>query len=448
MATSKLWFAAAMITLGGVSLGACKLTHPAELDDAGGGGSGALSPTGGTDSTSSGSGNCEGPLGAPRDPATLTPCCSEHPGNSACVSDVPASMQNVVGKCDGGGYCVPNDFIKTGGVFSPKDCKSINGPGVCLSLCIPQVAQYEAILSQDVCGDEERCTPCINPLDMTNTHACEVKFACGDMPTTSSSTSSSSGGGECPHMGPDILDPSVLTPCPSCSAGGAHCLDKALVPASQQSQLDACDDSHFCVPDILIKTGGNYIPPTCKSVAGFEGRCLSRCLPEVESQAAQLPQDICDAADACVPCYNPQTGMPTGACNLSCDPGPSGPPMMLPTCCGGIGQCVPTAAVPADKLSELGPDSCPADQSDLICVPIALEPGGMKPPGDETNDMCETGFWVQFLFGSDYKEGRCLPTCIPKVDKLPIINSGSCSDAYKCVPCLDPTTGKDSGACM
>ena len=96
-----------------------------------------------------------------------------------------------------------------------------------------------------------------------------------------------------------------------------------------------------CVPDDFIRTGGDYVPPTCSSVAGAEGRCLSKALPEVKSQATLLPRATCDADELCVPCFNPLDRSDTGACHLSCDPGPTNGPTGLPACCDGRGTCVP-----------------------------------------------------------------------------------------------------------
>ena len=74
------------------------------------------------------------------------------------------------------------------------------------------------------------------------------------------------------------------------------------------------------MPDTLIETGGNFILPTCTSVFGAEGRCLSTCVPQLADTADSLPQDICDENERCTPCFDPlQDGAPpTGACELSC----------------------------------------------------------------------------------------------------------------------------------
>src|SRR6185295_6433086 len=212
--------------------------------------------------------------------------------------------------------------------FTPKACSAFDGSaGVCLSACIPEVAKVASILTQDVCEANERCAPCV--FSGSPTGACDIKGEC----VGSSTGSSGQGGGapacddpntcvyDCPTP---AIDPSILPACTTC--GDGHCVPNAQIPdASLLSQLGKCDDTSSCVPDVFIETNGKFVAPTCKSVSGVEGRCLSRCLPEVASQAAQLPQDICADTEACVPCYDPLEGTDTGACKISCDTGPAGP---------------------------------------------------------------------------------------------------------------------------
>lgn len=378
---------------------------------------------------------CEGPLGAARDPSAMTACCEDWVGGAHCVDSVPDELTGVVDTCAGGGFCVPDPFIETGGVFTPLSCASISGAaGVCLSGCIPQVKDYWGILPQDVCADDERCIPCINPIDDTDTGACNISYTCED--------GAGGGGGDddpteaaCPHEGAPVIDPTTL---PACGAGG-HCLSNALVPADMAAQLASCPDNQsMCVPDEFIAAGGNFIPPTCESVAGAEGRCLSNVLPDVQAQATLLPQADCGAAHLCVPCFNPLDGTETGACRLSCDPGPTEGPSQLPACCDGRGTCVPASAA-GDNADRLGVDTCEEDAG-LVCAPNVFL-------GDEpyTPPTCETGF-IQFLFGSDYAEGRCLPDCLPDVDNF-LIGQDDCDEGMKCAPCLNPLTGEPSGAC-
>jgi len=381
---------------------------------------------------------CEGPLGPPRDPSTLTACCEEFVGGAHCLpsENVPAELGDFLADCAGGGSCVPDKFIETGGVFSPKTCTSLNNePGVCLSGCIPLVDQYWAVLPQGDCDDDERCAPCTNPLDGLDSGACAIHYECGDDDPFGGEGGGGGGGGEaaCPHEGPPLLDPATFPACNTC--GGAHCVPNDLVPADFTDRLATCDAASKCVPDEFITTLGNTIPTTCDSVAGVEGRCLSKCLPEVIAQVDLLPQSTCTPDQACVPCYDPLTGASTGACSLSCDPGPTAPPTVLPTCCGNAGTCVPPSAA-GDNADDLGEDTC---TDGLLCAPnVFLEPSF-------TPTACETGA-VSLLFGAEYKPGVCLPDCLPAVDNF-LLGQDGCNDGYKCAPCLDPLSGEPSGAC-
>lgn len=382
---------------------------------------------------------CEGPLGPPRDPSTLTACCEDFVGGAHCLAGdtVPGELSGYLDDCAGGGYCVPDKFIETGGVYTPKTCTSMNDePGVCLSGCIPMVDQYWGVLPQDTCDDTERCAPCINPLDGMDTGACAIHFECGDDDPFGDGGGGDGGGGSatCPYEGEPILDPSSFPACTSCN-GGAHCVPNDLVPADFSDRLAACDGASKCVPDEFIETAGNTIPATCQSIAGFEGRCLSTCLPEVAGQADLLPQSSCTANQKCVPCYDPLTGEATGACNLSCDPGPQSGPQQLPACCGNRGTCVPVEAA-GDNADQLGEDTCTGG---LVCAPNDFLQPSFTP------QACETGA-VSLLFGNDYKPGVCLPDCLPAVDNF-LLGQDGCNDGYKCAPCLDPLTGEPSGAC-
>lgn len=372
---------------------------------------------------------CDGPLGGPRDPDSLPACCEDFVGGAHCLpSDVvPGPLQGRFQQCAGGGLCVPDPFIATGGVYSPKACTSMQGAeGVCLSGCIPEVADVWGLLPQDACDADERCVPCVNPLDGEVTGACEIKYTC----------EGGFGSGTCPHTGPELVDPTAL---PSCG-NGAHCLSAALVPADMLGRLADCPAPNAgskCVPDPFIRAGGNFVPPTCDSVAGAEGRCLSKALPEVSAQAALLPQGACTADELCVPCFNPLDQTDTGACHLSCDPGPVETPTGLPACCEGRGTCVPRSAAGANA-ERLGIDVCP-EGADLVCAPnVFLEPGFVPM-------TCETGL-IQSLFGAQYAEGRCLPECLPDVENF-LIGQDGCADGMKCAPCLAPPFGEPSGAC-
>lgn len=114
------------------------------------------------------------------------------------------------------------------------------------------------------------------------------------------------GGGDapCEHTGPPLLDVTLLGECgPSC--GGAHCVPSSLVPSDQTGDLATCDAGGglgYCLPDVMIETGGKFVPDSC--VSFDEGVCVSRC--------TDVPQGLlsldCPKSHACVSCvFSPDT---------------------------------------------------------------------------------------------------------------------------------------------
>jgi hypothetical protein len=373
-------------------------------------------------------------------PSDLPKCCTDAPNDAHCVPSayVPSADTAALASCSGG-YCVPDKFI-TDPTYQPAKCTAFNmTDGVCLSLCIPQVDMYKTILQQGSCGANELCAPCVNPLNMQSSGACDIGKSTGG-------SCSDAGGGPpkdagtpdaaiaCPYKGPPLIDPSKL---PSCDPnGGAHCLSANLVPASEQSQLATCTGG-FCVPDAFIETGGNFIPPTCASLDGAEGRCLSEIIPQVAKQLTQLPQSTCQKYERCVPCYSPLDGTATGACKLSCDPGPTKPPVLFPDCCNennmNDGRCIPTQLVPQSEQSNLSQDVC-MNQGDL-CVPKEMLDPNFKPPQCTGNG---------FLIGQ--YDGVCLSNCLSFGIQGIVLDQGTCDDIHTCAPCTNPITGQPTGA--
>jgi hypothetical protein len=242
---------------------------------------------------------------------------------------------------------------------------------------------------------------------------------------------------ECPYEGPPLVDPAIFPPCPPevCAAGG-HCVDAALVPADQASLLAACDDSSKCVPDAFIATLGNTIAPSCSSVLGYEGRCVSTCIPQVAAQAADLPQDVCASSERCVPCYDPFQVKPTGACTMTCDPGPAEPPPApLPSCCDGKGTCVPPSLIPAAQQAALAAAGCGTSTAPALCVPNELLDPSWKPLPCQLEGLFTGG-----------QPGACYPECLGAVQS-PFVKQGSCKPGFRCAPCENPLTGEKTGAC-
>jgi hypothetical protein len=379
------------------------------------------------------------------DPKTLSPCAPACAG-AHCVDAtlVSAAQQALLAMCMANGkpgFCAPDDLIEAGGNIIPKSCKSVAGAeGRCLSTCLEPVAAQAKVLPKDVCADGTLCAPCFNPTasDPTApTGACSI--GC-DKPKDPPLVLM------CPWDGKtQVVDPKTFAAC-----GCGHCLPTALVPAAQQSLLSMCAGGGYCAPDTFIESGGKFVPKTCSSVAGAEGRCLPSCLPPIAAQAAQLPKDVCAAGEKCAPCYNPvasDPSKPTGACNIACDK-PAEPPVMLtcpwtgppvvdpatfpacsPSCAGA--HCVPAAMVPAAQQSLLA--ACTGG----FCAPDSVIAGA----GKSVPKSCSP-------FANTPAEGRCLSTCIPMVaQKASELVQDSCAADELCVPCYDPFSAAATGAC-
>ena len=370
------------------------------------------------------------PLEKLADPTTL-PECAPACGGAHCVpgDKVPASSQGSFATCTGG-YCLPDALIISGGA-KPPACNSLNNSaGVCLSICVPLVAANKDLLPTASCGADERCAPCINPNDGTNTGACDIgvqnNASCDADAGAAAADSGPAPDLTCPHVGAPVLDPSML---PACGGAGsaAHCLPASNTPMDLQSKLAACTGG-FCVPDKLIESGGRFIPATCTSLGGNEGRCESKVLPAVASQT-NLPQATCDQTELCVPCASPVDGTDTGACKTSCDPGPKSAPILFQSCCGNVGKCVPKVNLPS--TSNLDGDGC---QNNSLCVPTEILEVPFKP---QTCHGSPT-------FADDY-DGVCLSKCLDFGTFSDfVLDDSNCSGNRTCVPCKDG--GKPTGA--
>ncbi len=247
-------------------------------------------------------------------------------------------------------------------------------------------------------------------------------------------------GGNCNVM---VVDPTPLPQCPNCQGG--RCVKASDYPNAPVSQLTMCDADDICLPDALVATKGNVALAHCTSVAGAEGRCTSLCIPSAAALAGFLPQDVCASSERCAPCYSPVDGSDTGLCRIGCDPGPTQPPVLFPTCCvdkgttNARGRCVPRAVIPDGPAKQnLAKETCTGN-NDPVCVPTVIiqNPSYMFP-------MCTSQ-----LFIDPGKPGVCAPACIVNANPAgAALAQDDCANATdKCVPCTDPSTGMPSGAC-
>ena len=401
-----------------------------------------------SDSASTSTQSCTSGGGAtaltPMDPNTLEKCACAKGGAARCVAKdkIPSNVSAVLDTCSAG-LCVPDKLVKSGGA-TLATCKSAFGDGRCVSTCIPQVAENAALLNRgegDICDEDERCVPCLNPLDNNKpTGVCEIGKAAPACASTTPAADSAPAPSAvaCPYTGKPLLD---VTTFPSCAGDGSgmRCVPANLVPAEAGKLLATCPTG-LCAPEKSIAAGGQYLPKTCRAVAGAEGRCLNKNIEQIKAQAAQLTQDSCDANELCAPCFSPLDATDTGACkSVSCD-APKEPAKSFTGCCLSQGmaraKCVPKTMVPTAQAGNLDDDDGTCQKGAELCVPNEMLQPNFKGPA------C-TG--STFITGS--YTGVCLSSCLHFgfIQSLGI-STGSCQKGFKCAPCTNPLDGKPTGA--
>jgi hypothetical protein len=354
------------------------------------------------------------------DPSTFPSCAPE--GGAHCVPEalVPDAQRKELATC-AGGYCTPDPFIAANGQYVPPTCTSLgNAEGRCLHVSVPKVADQRSLLPQATCAADEKCVPCYDPRDGSDSGAC--RLSCDPGPKKPAP------GNACPYQGKDeLLDPRYFPDCSTDGTATAHCVPQPLVPASQQPLLSPCGSGGLCAPDVYTSRGGRYIAPSCTSIAGAEGRCMNVAIGMVGAQKDALPQDVCAPYERCAPCFDPLTGKDTLSCRQSCDPGPQEPPVRFADCCsetgGSHGKCVPRDALPETMASQLGADVC---DSGNLCAPTEnLEPG-FQPEACSGHSL---------LLGGTY-QGFCVSDCVHMSFLEGLVRKeGTCAPQHKCAPC-------------
>jgi hypothetical protein len=255
---------------------------------------------------------CPGAM--PMVPSTQVASCSSMTCTGAhCLpmDQIPMGTDTTtLAKCPDGSFCTPDDYIATQGKFLVKTCTSLEGAeGRCISTCVPQVSKQIDQLPKDVCMDSERCAPCYNPIDGSDTHACNQ--GCDMIKNTTPVLFAKCG---------IAMSDTTMTP-------KGLCVPKSLVPMDLQGiPQDTCAADHLCAPTEKVKDL-NYNFPMCmpgglsalglmKNMAGQAGGCVPPYL--VGSMSTLLVADVCTGGDLCAPCTNPLStptaNAPTGAC--------------------------------------------------------------------------------------------------------------------------------------
>lgn len=390
------------------------------------------------------------------DPNQFPKCTGPKGGAGRCVPKEKLGAfadKFVDGGCAGGTVCVAESLVKSGTSVELKKCKPVLGQstedGRCFStLAKDAVANYDLLKNAtgDQCGADEVCAPCLNPLaNNAPTGVCFKPSSGSDCTAGGGNNGGTSGGGSpqnvaCPYNGPPLVNVSTF-PVEDCGSG-MRCVPANLLPSPDLvKSLKTCAQG-VCAPEKSIAAAGNYVPKTCTSVAGAEGRCINENVPQVAAQKSMLPRDTCDPNEYCTPCYSPLDGTDTGACKTAkCDAAKQ-PAKTFTGCCvdknnPARGKCVPKTMVPSNMSKNLGDDDGKCQKDVEVCVPneFVTTPGYKGSPCNGST----------FLFGG--YTGVCLSDCLEFGFFQSLgISRGSCPSSNKCVPCTNPLDGSPTGA--
>jgi hypothetical protein len=329
---------------------------------------------------------------------------------------VESAQRDELGKSNCAGAaerCVPNGLLMDAQGYVAAACVSsiAQSEGRCLPACLPKLAAQAGTLARDGCREGELCAPCFDPISGEATGSCKI------------------GGDPGPREAAHVFA--------SCCSARGRCLPSESLPADERANLavDSCSDTQLCVPSTLV-SDPTKLPDAC-TVAGLgaEGRCLSDCLPLVAARANQLTRESCDDHERCVPCFDPVSGAPTGACAQPGDPGPKNPPATLADCCDGGGRCAPEVYVPTALRWQFDAAEC-SGAGQLCVAPLAA----LSDPDHFVAASCHDP--------NTHAEGRCLPSCLPAVAaRAAQLSAAECRLNALCVPCFDPVGGAPTGAC-
>jgi hypothetical protein len=225
---------------------------------------------------------CTGPFAKP-DLGSLTPCGD---GHGHCYAGSKTLLPELLACTGGSGdTCIPDKVLEANGA-KLKACTFLNGkPGACLSMMVKQIAEHKNDLQQDVCEEDERCTPCINPLNGVDTKLCEGVGVYAE---------ACKGGAGAKEA--------------TCCHGQGVCMTREGVPEDSREDMlqDTCKGDNVCAPAAMVD--GN--PETC-SVLGADGVCIDLCFAKMLGPAATVIRAGCGATSVCLPCVvGKSRGMP------------------------------------------------------------------------------------------------------------------------------------------
>lgn len=317
--------------------------------------------------------------------------------------------------------CVPDSLSGRGPAPARCTVSATRGEGRCMPDCLPDVADRAEQLLQDDCAAYELCVPCVDPLDGSSTGACERADAVARPGHPDGIAQSNAAMAAVGTLG-------------DCCGGTGRCVPQAWVDDGLKPRLVPSDcetsEAALCVPDEFLDPEQSPEPCTV-ALLSAEGRCLSRCLPEVAQSTLPLAKDGCGTNRVCVPCFDPVSGTLTAACSIGAD-APQSAGRTFSQCCRGEGFCVPR-------------DLVTPSERDRLAVDVCFEPDAVCAPKEYVNGVRSTASCTSSINGS---EGRCLSDCLPQVAATSdALMRDGCAEHHMCVPCYDPLTAAATGAC-
>jgi hypothetical protein len=173
--------------------------------------------------------------------------------------------------------CMPDKLLLAGGKKADS-CKFGGEPGACLPLAFKQVEANKNALQQDACADDERCAPCVHPVEKTDTGIC------GEVGV---------------HEQDCVGGPGQKGDVEECCAGLGVCLDESAIPEDNREDLPKfnCSKGRICAPAAMA----NEKAKKCETIGGFDGACLPRCFAPMLRGTEGLSDD-CGPFEVCLPC--------------------------------------------------------------------------------------------------------------------------------------------------
>jgi hypothetical protein len=193
--------------------------------------------------------------------------------------------------------CAPDVFLEEKD-FVPDVCASISdSEGRCLPNCIPVVAKQRFELPQSSCPEAYACVPCFDPIDGSESDACQFP---GD-------------------PGPSTVPITYDKCCRTTGVGTlGTCVPSEILSTDLASALpqDVCREKDFvCVPDDMAGGLDSHLDSCVTQILQVPilGGCLPECFIEDPDLKDQLGQEECGIGELCTPCITLDSILP-GAC--------------------------------------------------------------------------------------------------------------------------------------